>query len=84
MQGLGELTVDVAYRRLRALSHIARLVAVAQFHCFVFAGGGAGGHSGPAHVAIRQVNVRFHGRITTRIQNFSASYSNDGGHSLKE
>ena len=82
MQALGDLAIHVADGVLRALSQIARLVAVAQFHGFVFSGGGAGGHSRPTHAAIGQVNIRFHGGIAARIEDFPACYSNDGCHKL--
>ena len=79
---LRDLAIDMADGRLRALSQIARLVAVAQFHGLVFARGGAGGHSRPAHAAIGQVDIRFHGGVATRIEDFPACYSNDGGHNM--
>ena len=80
MQGLGDLAVHMADCTLRALSRIARRIAVAQFHGFVFSSGGAGGHSRPAHAAVGQINIGFHGGIATGIEDFPACYSNNGCH----
>ena len=53
------------------------LVAIAQFHRFVLACRGAGRHRGAAHAAVREVNIRFHRRVATRIENLSADYLDD-------
>ena len=77
VQRRGDLAVDVADRLQRALAEVARLVAVPQFHRFVLAGGGAGGHGRPSHTAVGEVNIRFHGRIAARIQNLSSDHFYD-------
>src|SRR5690606_39473237 len=47
-QGLGDGAVDVGHRVLHALAQVAGLVAVAQLHRFLGAGGGAGRNRGAA------------------------------------
>ena len=64
-------------RLQRAFAQVARLVAVAQFHRFVLAGGCAGGHGRAAHTAVGEINIRFHSRIAARIQNLSSNYFYD-------
>jgi hypothetical protein len=56
---------------LRALAEIAPGVTISQFHGFMFARGCAGGHSRPSHAVIGEMNIRFHCRIPTGIQNFT-------------
>ena len=64
-------------RLQRAFAEVARLVAVAQFHRFMLAGGCAGGHGRASHAAVGEVNIRFHGRVAARIQNLSSNYFYD-------
>jgi hypothetical protein len=68
-----DFLVDVAHRLARALAEVARLVAIAQFHRFVLAGGCAGRHRRPPPASIGQINVGLDGRIPAAVQNF-ASY----------
>ena len=63
-----------------ALAQVVALVAVAQFHGFVLAGGGARGHDGAAQCAAFQNHVRFHGGIAARIQNLARANCNNLGH----
>ena len=55
-----------------ALAQVVALVAVAQFHGLMFAGGGARGHNGAAQCAAFQNYVCFHGGIAARIQGLRA------------
>src|ERR1019366_8580041 len=80
VERLGDFAVDVADGFARALAEVTRLVAVPQLHRFVLAGGGAGGPRGPPHAAIREINIRFHGRIPARIENLSSYYVYDRCH----
>ena len=73
VQRRGDLAVDVLDRLERALAEVARLVAVAQFHRFVLAGGGAGGHGRASHAAVGQIDIRFHRGIAAGIQNLSSN-----------
>ena len=56
---------------------IARLVVIAEFDGLMLAGRCAGRNGGASDRAIREINVRFDGRIAARIQNFSAHYFDD-------
>ena len=63
-----------------ALAHVVALVAVAQFHGLMLAGGGARRHNGAAQGAAFQNHVRFHGRIAARIQNLAGTNGNNLSH----
>ena len=75
-----DLAVDGVDRLAHALAAVARLVAVAQFHRLVRAGGGAGGHRGTAARAVLQHDVDLDGRIAAGIENFTADDVGNGGH----
>ena len=62
-----DLLADIARGFAGAFAQIARLIAIAQLHGFVFAGGGAGGNGGAAHAAIGQVNVGLDGGIAAAV-----------------
>ena len=71
----GDHLVDVVDRFEHALAGVACLVAVAQLHGFVLAGGGSAGHGSAAAGAAFQDDIGFDGRISTGIQNFTAQES---------
>ena len=56
------------------------LVAVAQFHGLMLAGGRARRHDGTAQGAALQDYVRFHGGIAARVQNFARTNRNNFSH----
>src|SRR5205085_10350851 len=70
VQGRGDFAVDVGGGTQTSLAHITALLAVAKFHGFVFARRCAGGDGGAPHAPLREVNVRFHGRVAAGIENF--------------
>ena len=63
-----------------ALAPVVALVAVAQFHGLMLAGGSARGHDGAAQCAAFQDYVRFHGRIAARVQNLAGADGNNLSH----
>ena len=67
-----DFAVDGVDRLAHALAAVALLVAVAQLHRFVRAGGGAGGHRGAAERAVLQHHVDFDGRIAAAVEDFAA------------
>ena len=77
---LENLAVDRLDRLAHALAAVAGLVAVAQFHRLMHAGGGAGGHRGAAERAVLQDDVDFDGRIAAAVEDFAADDVGDGGH----
>jgi hypothetical protein len=81
-QRRGDFAVDVAGGLQRAFAQIARFVAVSQFHSFLFAGGCAGRHSGPSHASISEINIRFHRRIPTGIEDLTSYNLYDIRHSI--
>ena len=78
MQRFGDRSVDIGDGFANAFAEIALLIVVAQFDGFVFAGGSAARDGGAAVAAIGEKNFGFDCRISPRIQNFSATYSDDG------
>ena len=74
------LAIDRIDRLAHALAAIALLVAVAQFHRLMRAGGGAGRHRGAPEGAVFQHHVDLHGRIAAAVENFTSDDVNDGGH----
>ncbi len=81
-QALGDLGVHVLDSGLHALAHIAALVAVAELAGLIDTGGGAGGHSGPAHGAVFQVDLYLDGGIAAAVQNLTADYVYNFDHLL--
>ncbi len=63
-----------------ALAQVVALVAVAQFHGLMLAGGSARRHDGAAQCAAFQNYVRFHGRIAARVQNLAGANGNNLSH----
>ena len=63
-----------------AFAEVVALVAVAQFHGLVLAGGSARRHNGAAQSAAFKNYVRFHGRIAARIQNLARANCNNLSH----
>jgi hypothetical protein len=55
-------------------------IAVAQFHGFKLAGGGARGHNGAAQSAAFQDYVSFNGGIAARIKNLAGADGNNLSH----
>ena len=72
--------VDVVDGFPDALSAVALLVAVAQFHRFVDAGAGAGRNDRSAHGVVVQPEFDFYGRIASAVQDFSCVYFIDACH----
>ena len=62
------------------LPQVVALVAVAQFHGFVLAGGGARRHDGAAQSAAFQDYVRFNGGVAARVKNFARANGNNLSH----
>ena len=56
------------------------LVAVAQLHGLMLAGGSARRHDGAAERTALQNHICFHGGISTRIQNFARANRNNLSH----
>ena len=63
-----------------AFAQVVALVAVAQFHGLVFAGGSARRHNGAAQGAAFKNYIRFHGRIAARVKNFARANGNNLSH----
>ena len=78
-EGRSDVGVDVFNGLEHAFAEEARLVAVAEFDGFVFAGGGAGGNRGAADRAAFEVHVNFDGGIAAGIDHFAAADFNNGG-----
>ena len=79
-QRLEDFAVDGFDRLLHALAEIARLVAVAQFHRLMRAGGGARRHRRAADRAVFQHHIDLDRGIAAAIENFAADDVDDGGH----
>ena len=77
---------DLAVHRLDGLEHtlaeIARLVAVAQFHSLMRAGGGARRHRRAAHRTVFQHHIDLDRGIAAAIENLAADDVDDGGHDI--
>ncbi len=78
--GIENLAVDRIDRLADTLAAISLLVAVAQFHRLMRAGGGAGRHSGASDIAVFQYDIDLHGRIAAAVQNFTSDNVNDCSH----
>ena len=63
--------LDILDGLQHALAQVVRLVAVAQFHGFVLARGGAAGNCRAANRAAFENNVGFNGGVSARIQNLA-------------
>ena len=59
---------------------IVALVAIAQFHGLMLAGGSARRHNGAAQCAAFQNYVRFHGGIAARVENLAGANGNNLSH----
>jgi len=76
----GNHGLNVLHSLQHALAHVVGLVAVAQLHGFMFAGGGARRHNGAAQRAAFQNHVRFHGGVAARVKNFAGTDGNNLSH----
>ena len=63
-----------------ALAQVVALVAVAQLHGLMLAGGGARRHNGASQCAALQNHIGFHGRISARIKHFARANRNNLSH----
>ena len=63
-----------------ALALVARLVAVAQLHRLMRAGGGAGGDGRAAEGAVFERHVDFHRRVAPAVENFAGVDVDDRAH----
>ena len=79
-QFLADVLVHRVHRLQHALAQIACLVAIAQLHSLMRAGGGTRGHSGAAKAAVFQQNVHLHRGIAPAIKDFAGVDVDDGGH----
>ena len=79
-QRLGDLLVHVDDRVLRALAHVAVLVAVAQLDGFERSGRCARRHGRAAERPVLEHDLHFHGRIAARVQNLATEYIDDDAH----
>ena len=68
--GVSDLGVDVGDRFGHGLAAVG-LAAVPQLAGLIDAGGSAGGHDGPAHDAVVQVDLRLHGGVAPGIENLT-------------
>ncbi len=71
---------DIGYGLQHALAEVMALVAVAQLHGFMLAGGSARRHDGAAERTAFQNHIGFHGRISARIKNFARANCNNLSH----
>src|SRR5690606_33504497 len=63
-----------------ALAQVTGLVAVAQFHRFPGAGGGARWHGGTAEGAVGEGDLGFQGRVAPGVEDFAGVDLGDAGH----
>ena len=63
-----------------ALAEVMALVAIAQFHGLMLAGGSARRHDGAAQGAALKNYIRFHGGIAARVKNFARANGNNLSH----
>jgi hypothetical protein len=66
--------VDVGDSFEGAFAEVARLIAIAKFHGFVFAGGRTGGNSGAADSAVGQIDIGFDGGVAARVKDLASNY----------
>jgi hypothetical protein len=78
-QGGGDVRLHVIHRLAHAFAQVAAFVAVAQFHRFVLAGGGAAGHDGASAGAAGEMNVGLDGGIAARVQDLAGADGDDAG-----
>ena len=71
---------DVVHGLQHALAQEVALVAVAEFHGLMLAGGSARRHDGAAQSAAFQNHVCFHGRIAARVKHFAGANGNNLSH----
>ena len=71
---------DVGHGLQHAFAHVMALVAVAQFHGLMLAGGSARRHNGAAQCTALQNYVCFHGGVSARIQNLARPNRNNLSH----
>ena len=74
------LAFHARHRLQHALATIAGLVAIAEFHRLMRAGGSAGGHNGMAAGAGIQHHFGLYGWVAAGIQHFAGDYIGNGGH----
>src|SRR5690606_39159356 len=79
-QRLGDRAVDVADGLQHALAQVARLVAVAQLHRLLGAGGCTGRHGGAAERSIGERDFGFKGGIAAGVEDFAGVDPGDAGH----
>ena len=72
--------LDIGDRLAHAFAAIARRIAVAQFHRFIGAGGGAGRHRGAAGGTAFQDHIAFDGGIAAAVEDFAGDDVGDGTH----
>jgi hypothetical protein len=77
---LEDFGVDGFDRLAHALAEIAALVAVAQFHRLMRAGGRARRHGGAADRTVLQHDIDLDRGIAAAVENFAADDVDDGGH----
>jgi len=75
--GRADLVVDVSDGLRGSLAEVPRLIAIAKFDRFMFAGGRSGWHRRAAHASVREINVRFHSRIATGVKDLPSKGSYD-------
>ena len=79
IEGLGDLAVDEADRRLHAFAAVA-VAAITQLDGLVFAGRGAAGHGGPSGRSGVEEDLDLDGRVATRIEDLAADDFDDLTH----
>ena len=83
-EGFGDLFVHVLHGLLDTLAQVTALVAVPQLTGLIHAGGSTGGHSGPAHGAVVQIDLYLHGRVAAGVQDLPAQNVYDLDHLLHD
>ncbi len=76
----GHHALHIFYGVQHSLAQVMRLVAVAQLHGLVLAGGGPAGYSRPAHGSAREKHIGFYRGIPAGIQNLARVNGNNLGH----
>jgi hypothetical protein len=64
-----------------ALAHVTAS-AIAQFNGLMRAGGGTRWHHCAAHGSVFEVNIDFHGRVATAVEDFPSGNIDNGGHGV--
>ncbi len=76
--GGGDFFVDVVDGFEGAFAAVAFGVVVAEFHGFIFAGGGAGGDGGAAEGAVFEDDIDFDGGVSAGVEDFACEDVFDG------